>query len=522
MGGPLVTTEASPDLDVGPAATRLRFFRFAEYVLVYAATASVGWIVLYTVLLSGSAEARSTLGTGFGAAALIFGIAASVAALVLGAKIYLAAGKLRPEPIRRYSRLLPIFGFVLLAVGVLFIMQGASVMERARKLELSGSLITIQGINLWTGEYQKTPEMEAQFAELQSNAAALRGYAMPLILQGDIAFLAGLVGFLGLWGLWRFKRVKLAPAATPMTYLDEIDRARQAQIPPKSGGKPISRTRGILFLLIAAAMLTLPYFIVGGDYGSAFGLIISGVLGIVVSFVAFYALFRAKQYFQVSADSLLAADRRKPILFLRSFSDDPKVEAAAGISHQGLAQLIDFSVETRLANHFMAFGPFVAVGAPKDKVPQIGAARKRLSDDEWQQAVAKWMEQSSAIVMYAGTTHWIGWELARIIEGGYATKLILLFPPVLPFPGSFQKKWLARQKPDILKRFESVKTAFAGTRWDAALNGIAEPETVLCMRFLPDGTIETLRSKRRSKDAYELCAEIAHLHLLEAQKTAIA
>ena len=43
----------------------------------------------------------------------------------------------------------------------------------------------------------------------------------------------------------------------------------------------------------------------------------------------FIALFRAKQYLQISADSLLGKDKRAPILFLRSFSDDPKVNAAA-------------------------------------------------------------------------------------------------------------------------------------------------------------------------------------------------
>src|SRR5690606_29679255 len=105
----------------------------------------------------------------------------------------------------------------------------------------------------------------------------------------------------------------------------------------------------------------------------------------------------AKQYFQVSADSLLGKDKRPPILFLRSFSDDPKVNAAAGITHEGLAQLIDFSVETRLANHFMDFGPFIAIGSPKETVPQIGAARVKLSDEEWQAAVTNWMETSSVI-----------------------------------------------------------------------------------------------------------------------------
>ena len=40
----------------------------------------------------------------------------------------------------------------------------------------------------------------------------------------------------------------------------------------------------------------------------------------------------------------------------------------------------------------------------------------------------RWMEEAIVIVMYARTTHWVGWELKQIIEGGLTEKLILLFP----------------------------------------------------------------------------------------------
>ena len=172
-------------------------------------------------------------------------------------------------------------------------------------------------------------------------------------------------------------------------------------------------------------------------------------------------------------------------------------------------------METRLANHFMRFGPFIAVGSPQEPVPQIGAARVKLSDAEWQAAVTTWMETSSAIVMYAGTTHWVGWELKRIVEGGFTGKLIILFPPVLPFPGFWQSAWLKKQKDDILKRFEHTKAAFAGTKWEDAWS-VTEPETIVCARLGADGGAAFTRSQRRSKDAYDLSAQIAHLGLLDA------
>jgi hypothetical protein len=301
-----------------------------------------------------------------------------------------------------------------------------------------------------------------------------------------------------------------------MTVLGEIDRARFAQTKPSDAGKPISRILGLLCLIVAVALLLLPNVMPIGGFDSAGSLAAGGLLGLLFSIVIFFLLFKAKQYFQTSADSLLGVDKRPPILFLRSFSDDPKVNASAGISPHGLGYLLDLSVETRLANHFMDFGPFIAVGSPTERVPQIGAARVKLSDDEWQAQVTRWMEEASAIIMYAGTTHWVGWELKRIIDGGWTPKLILLFPPVLPFPGFRQRKWLASQTEDIQARFDLAKQSFAGTPWDAAFDAIVEPATVLCVRFDPSGGIEVTRSARRSKDAYELAAGIAHLRLLDA------
>ena len=109
----------------------------------------------------------------------------------------------------------------------------------------------------------------------------------------------------------------------------------------------------------------------------------------------------------------------------------------------------------------------------------------------------------------------MGWELARIVEGGWTDKLIVLFPPELPFPGFWQTSWFRRQKPDILKRFEQIKAAFAGTKWADAW-AVAAPETIIAARFEEDGTMAFTRSIRRSKDAYDFSAKRAHLGILGA------
>lgn len=511
-----MTAEASSaDLDVSPAAHRLRYFRFAEYVLVFAAVSAVGWAVIFAIFLVAGGEELEKLSSAFSRNALLFGFAASLAAIALGIVAYFAAGRLRPGSLRRHGWLAPLMSLILIAVGILFMAQAMGFMNEARRLELLTGLIALQGYDPWTGAVQITPEIEAKLQQRKEHIAALRDAGRPYLLQGEIAFLSGMVGLVGLWGLSRFKRARVG-ASTAMAQLDAIDETRRAQAPPEKSGEPVDRKLALLFLAAALAALIGPYFIPAGDPFSIEGLAASGFLGLIAGVAAFYALFRAKQYFQISADSLLASDKRKPILFLRSFSDDPKVTAMAGIGHEGLAQLMDLSVETRLANHFMTFGPFIAVGSPQDKVPQLGAARKRLSDEDWQQAFTQWMAEASVIVMYAGTTHWVGWELERILEGGYAEKLILLFPPVLPFPGFRHRSWLRKQMPDVTKRFEATKAAFAGTPWEAAWNGIESPETVICVRFLTDGKLAVTRSTRRSKDAYELAAALAHLGIIGA------
>ncbi|MET0668357.1 MAG: hypothetical protein ABWZ01_07620 [Methyloceanibacter sp.] len=91
-----MTVEASSaDLDVSLAANRLRYFRFAEYVLVFAAVSAVSGLLLFLVLLAGQ-DALSEFGPGFSVPALLLGILMSLAAIYFGVVDYREAGKLRP------------------------------------------------------------------------------------------------------------------------------------------------------------------------------------------------------------------------------------------------------------------------------------------------------------------------------------------------------------------------------------------------------------------------------------------
>lgn len=513
----------TPDLDIGPAVAQLRFFRFAEFVLVFLTIIAVPVFAGLYTLRDEAADLERQFGASFSQDTLNLALIALGVAIAAGIPTYRAAGKLRAGSLRRHQILLPVAGIAFLVAGVIFGLQAERMMHRANVTRLLPPPSAFELMNLRFDPLfgmQSPAVRERMVAELQENvrqeraefvarAAVIEQAALPRIGLAEFNIAAVIACALGLWGLVKFTGTPLRPGTTPMTYLDAVAQERRKQTPPRFAGKRVNRTRGLLCLVLAIAILAAQFLLPEP------GFLAGALLAIIVAAAVFIALFRAKQYLQVSADSLLGKDKRPPILFLRSFSDDPKVNAAAGITHEGLAQLIDFSVETRLANHFMRFGPFIAVGSPQEAVPQVGAARVKLSDEEWQAAVTNWMEISSAIVMYAGTTHWVGWELARIVEGGWTDKLIVVFPPVLPFPGFGPGAWLKKQKDDIAVRFQRTKEAFARTKWAEAWN-VADPETIVCARLAADGGIAFTRSRRRSKDAYDLAVQMAHLGLLGA------
>lgn len=221
-----------------------------------------------------------------------------------------------------------------------------------------------------------------------------------------------------------------------------------------------------------------------------------------VMVLAFFLLVRARRYFQIDADSLLAVDHRSPILFLRSFDDDEKQKF--GSSQKAL---LDFSLETRLTNHFSRFGPFIAVGSPKETIPQLGAARVLLRDDEWQGRVLGWIKAANLIIMYSGATQWVNWELRQVIDSGRATSLILMFPEI--------KGWRSsRRKKDLEARVEKIREVFQDTPWKEEMMAYGDFMGLRAMLFRADGSMIMIKSRSRSRDAYHLAALIAHQQLL--------
>lgn len=225
-----------------------------------------------------------------------------------------------------------------------------------------------------------------------------------------------------------------------------------------------------------------------------------------LQFFAFLLLIRARRYFQVSADTLLAVDKRPPILFLRSFTDDEKERYLGAVYSK--RSVLDLSLEMRLANHFFRFGPFVAIGSPRESIPQLGAARVLLPDDQWHERVLSWMRDAAVVVMYGGKTAWVNWELTQLLKNGSATRLILLIPEI--------KGWRrVKRDEDLRERMEQIRTVFQGSPWHEELAAWSDLADLRAVVFVADGSVVAIRSKSRSRDSYHLAALIAHYVILE-------
>lgn len=214
-------------------------------------------------------------------------------------------------------------------------------------------------------------------------------------------------------------------------------------------------------------------------------------------------ILMARSYLQPTATSVLDSDGRSPILLLRSFIDDEK------ISYTKTDQsFVDTSLESRLADHFTNFGPFIAVGNPSDKLPVIGAARANLTDEEWQDRVKSWIGRSSLILMMAGITDWVDWELEQVLTYCAIDRLIICFPQV--GKQKWNDKTLRKFPVNMEARVNRLRKALEHTPWSTALSNLSDPQSLRSLVFNPGGSITAIRAHSRNRNAYHLAVVISH------------
>jgi tetratricopeptide (TPR) repeat protein len=124
---------------------------------------------------------------------------------------------------------------------------------------------------------------------------------------------------------------------------------------------------------------------------------------------------------------------RSSVLFLRSFADDTtrllSAVAISGPAHPLVAggqERLEELVATTVQAHS---GRLVAIGRPGERLPELGSARTYYPDEQWQDAVRATAARCRAIVLVAGRTEGLGWELQHLRDWGLLSKTLVLLPP---------------------------------------------------------------------------------------------
>ncbi len=143
---------------------------------------------------------------------------------------------------------------------------------------------------------------------------------------------------------------------------------------------------------------------------------------------------RGQKWITFSLSHLVRKDKRKPILFLRSFRDDQVLMPRAKYSLTGtLAEFgrPSLSLDEMLYNKASRHGPVVAIGRPGDTLQPYGAAREYISDETWKMRVADLSRDASTIIACADNTEGTIWELRHVLQAPSAHKTMVLFHPRL-------------------------------------------------------------------------------------------
>lgn len=117
--------------------------------------------------------------------------------------------------------------------------------------------------------------------------------------------------------------------------------------------------------------------------------------------------------------------------------------------HIAARERFERTYEERLARTLRRAGPFVAVGDPTERLPLLGAARVYADDSEWVETVGELTARAGMIVIHAGDSEGVAWEVRHVIELHDPERMILS----LPLQG--KRKERSRQE-----RYDAFRSSF--------------------------------------------------------------
>ena len=190
----------------------------------------------------------------------------------------------------------------------------------------------------------------------------------------------------------------------------------------------LKKLAGIALMSIAGLLWAFFFYgITSGGLGGIGGAVIGGI-GALAAHKGVRLFNRTRQIEAATTDNKGEAnDNRPPVIYLRSFMDDTITAAtvSSGLAWRGLAVKTE---EEQLAKVMTTIGPVVAVGKPGEELPELGARRIYLSNEEWKERVTELMCKAALVVLRPGNTPSVLWEISEAMAQVRPERRLLVLP----------------------------------------------------------------------------------------------
>jgi hypothetical protein len=155
------------------------------------------------------------------------------------------------------------------------------------------------------------------------------------------------------------------------------------------------------------------------------------IVGVPLRFLALMLVILALRGLSPPAEGVLRRSRRRPVLYLRSFTRDAGMFESPADAFRlvtGFGGGLNFQThEQGLQKAVADVGPVVAVGHPRERLPPRGAARLYI-DRDWQTVVARLVADSSLVILRIGQTEGFWWEVRHVLATCNPSKILLYLP----------------------------------------------------------------------------------------------
>lgn len=147
-------------------------------------------------------------------------------------------------------------------------------------------------------------------------------------------------------------------------------------------------------------------------------LLIISVICYLIFINSFFYFNRLAKMNRINAQGNLVKDKRDPVLYLRSFYIDTNKNAArrSRKTHEEILCLVLNDI-----------GPIITIGKPDETRPLLGANRVYIETENWEDKVKQLMEISQLIIIHAGTSKSLIWEIEAATEYINPSKILISF-----------------------------------------------------------------------------------------------